>query len=104
MLTNQYYAGKAVANNHAGVMAEAALAEQKKNICVALLWLKGRSDEVEKRQVLQVLNDTDGVLGLKFVREDPTVMMVDYCSKEVKVEQLVSKVAASGFTIRRVGC
>lgn len=104
MNTNQYYAGQVASSHHAGVMAEAVLAEQEKNMCVALLWLKGTPNEAEKRQVLQVLNDTEGVLGLKFMREEPTVMMVDYCGKMVKVEHLVGKVAASGSVIRRVGC
>lgn len=99
---NQYYAGKAVANNHSGVIA--TLAEQKKSACVALLWLKGTPDETEKHQVLRTLNSVDGVLGLKFMRENPTVMMVDYCNREVKAEYLVNKVAATGSVVRRVGC
>ena len=104
MNTNQYYAGRAVSGKQAGVMAGAVLAEQEKSPCVALLWLKGAPSEAEKREVLRVLNDIEGVIGLKFMREEPTVMMVDYCGKAVKVEHLVQKVAASGSVIRRVGC
>jgi hypothetical protein len=104
VIMNQYYAGKAVSGKQTGVMAGAVLAEQEKSPCVALLWLKGTPSEVEKREVLRVLNNIEGVLGLKFMREEPTVMMVDYCGKAVKVEYLVKKVAASGSEIRRVGC
>jgi len=101
---HQYYAGTATPSNHSGVMAKATLAKQKKSVCVALLWLKGTPNEAEKREVVHTLNSVDGVLGLKFMRENPTVMMVDYCGKQVKAEYLVSKVAASGSVIRRVGC
>lgn len=101
---NQYYVGQKAPKHHAGMMAEAALAEQQQNACVALLWLKGTPDDDEKHQVLRTLGEIDGVLGLKFVRENPAVMMVDYCGKEVRVEHLVSKVAVSGSVIRRVGC
>ena len=104
MIMNQYYAGTAIPNRNSGVIDEATLAKKKKNACVALLWLKGTPNESDKRQVVRTLNAVEGVLGLKFMRENPTVIMVDYCGKEVKVEYLVSKVAASGSVIRRVGC
>jgi len=72
--------------------------------CMAIIWVKNGSNELDKMRLIQFLKKTTGVSDASFTREKPAILKVDYCTKEIKAANLVEKINSLGVFARIVGC
>ena len=72
--------------------------------CMAIIWVKDGSNELDKMRLLQTVKKMEGVFDASFTRETPAIMMIDYCTKEVKAGDLAKNINDLGIIAKIVGC
>jgi hypothetical protein len=75
----------------------------KAKFCMAIIWVKSGENELDKVRLIQSMKNTAGVSDANFTTEKPAVLLVDYCTKEVKAARLVEKINSMGIFARIVG-
>ncbi len=72
--------------------------------CMAIIWLKEGSNELDKMRFIQSVKKMTGVFDASFTREKPAILMIEYCTKETKAVSLAGEINGMGIDARIVGC
>lgn len=59
---------------------------------------------LDKTMLIDAGKDMTGVLDARFTKEKFAVLMVDYCTKEIKAASLADGMKSLGIYARIVGC
>ncbi|MEZ5478184.1 MAG: hypothetical protein R3E95_12085 [Thiolinea sp.] len=69
--------------------------------CMAIFWLK---TQPQNHTALPMLEQLQGVQTVRIMREQPTLMMVEYCSQQIRTPELVAAMDRHGSCMRQSGC
>ena len=78
--------------------------ENRAKSCMAIIWLKNGSNELDKMRFIHSLKNMTGVFDARFTREKPSILMIEYCTKETKALSLAKAINGMGVDAKIVGC
>jgi hypothetical protein len=71
---------------------------------MAIIWVQNGSREFDETTLVEAVKKLSGVSDAKFTRDKPAILMIDYCTKEIRAINLVEAITSMGAYARIVGC